>query len=153
MYKAIIFDFNGTLFDSISALSPGAKELLEFCKEKGLKMGAVTMGSYDTTIIHHLGLDEYMETIRVVDASKSPTDFETVLGELGVKAEEAIGVGDQVTTDTRCMNMAGGTTIWLSKGKGSGFSSANPDESPDYTAKDLEEVKKIITSLLEQGKK
>jgi len=151
MYKAIIFDFNGTLFDSISSLSPGAKELLDFCKEKGLKMGAVTMGAYDATIIHHLELDQYIETIRVVDTSKSPTDFEFVCTELGVQPSETIGVGDQVTTDTRCMNMAGGITIWLSKGKGSGFSASNPDERPDHMAKDLNEVKEVVVQLLEQG--
>lgn len=152
MIKAIIFDFNGTLFDSISSLSPGAKDLLDFCKEKGLKMGAVTMGSYDTTIIHHLELDQYIESIRVVDASKSPTDYEAACEALGVQTEEAIGLGDQLTTDIRCMNMAGGKTIWLSKGQGSGFSSTNPDERPTYEAKDLKEAKEVLAQALAEAK-
>jgi FMN phosphatase YigB (HAD superfamily) len=151
MLKAIIFDFQGTLFDSISALNTGAKELMDFAKANGLKMAGITSGSYEDTILNHLGLKDAMEEIKIVSMSKTPDDFEEVMKSLGTTAEETLVVGDQLSQEIRCGNMLGSTTIFLHKGRAVA-DSVNVHEHPDHSVKDLKESQAIIEKILVEEK-
>lgn len=146
-YKAIILDLQGTLFDSISQLLPGAEELLAFAKGKGLKLGVITNGSYSDTIIKHLKLDQYLDEIKVVSMSKTPDEFEDLIKSFGAKPEESIAIGDLVGQEIRCMNLLGGTTIWIHRGH-PGVPSVNEYEHPDYAVADLVEAKGVLENLL-----
>lgn len=148
--KAIIFDFNGTLFHSISQLAPGAENLFAFCKEHSIRMAAITAGVYEETVIHHLGLDEAMEKIQVVqDGGKTPMAFQQLLDEMGVAPEQAIAIGDMKGKEIRCMNMIGGKTIWIHGGH-LGSPSVNPDENPTYSVENLKEAQEVLEQLIAQ---
>lgn len=149
MIKAIIFDLQGTLFSSISQLAPGAKELFEFAKSNSIKMAGVTSGTYDETILKHLGLPEYLQEIKMVSGTGKTVDvFDAMLSTLGVSATEAIGIGDSRAQEIRCMNMLGGTTIWLHGGRPAS-PSVNPDENADHQVKGLVEALAVVKQLVE----
>jgi len=148
--KAIIFDFNGTLFHTISQLAPGAEELFTFCKTNNIRMAAITAGVYDQTVIKHLGLDKAMEKIEIVaENGKTPNAFQQMLDNLGISPSETIAIGDLRGKEIRCMNMIGGTTIWLHGGH-PGSPSLNPDENPDYSVTNLKEAQEVLKELLTQ---
>ncbi len=148
--KAIIFDFNGTLFHTISQLAPGAEELFAFCKEKNIRMAAITAGVYDQTVIHHLGLDTAMEKIEIVQENgKTPDAFRKMIEELGLDIGEVIAIGDLKGKEIRCMNMIGGKTIWIHNGR-PGSPSLNPDEHPDFSVTNLKEAQAVLVDLLKE---
>lgn len=149
MIKAIIFDFQGTLFNSPSQLNPGAKELMEFAKSSGIKMAGITSGSYADAILAHLGLNDFLDVIKTVSMSKSPDDFEDVLEQLGVKAEETVAIGDQVSQEVRCINLLGGTSILVHGGR-EPSASVNVHEHPDHSVKGLQEAMEVIQQLLKE---
>jgi FMN phosphatase YigB (HAD superfamily) len=148
--RAIIFDFNGTLFHTISQLAPGAEELFTFCRENNIRMAAITEGVYDQNIIHHLGLDTAMEKIEIVQENgKTPDAFRKMIEELGLDISEVIAIGDLRGKEIRCMNMIGGTTIWLHNGH-PGSPALNPDENPDFAVTNLKEAQSVLQDLLNQ---
>lgn len=146
MYKAVIFDFFGTLFTSEDHLEAGAIELLDALNEKGLKLAAVTAGTYDVQTIERLGLRQRIPLIKMVSAyeGKTPEVFAAVIEELGVTPQEVIGVGDLLHREIKSLNQLGSTTISVHTDR----EASGEHEEPDYRAKNLHEVNGIIDSLM-----
>lgn len=148
-YRLVIFDFAGTLFFDPSVLIEGAEELLEFVQQRGLKMAAVTAGTYDTSQINALGLDKYIDPIRIVgwNESKSPKLYQEVIDHFGLKSNEVVGVGDLLHREISSLNQLGATTIWVRNFWNSARVPDNPNQEPNFIANDLHEVKEIIEEL------
>jgi len=79
---------------------PGAPEILERLREQGLRLAVVA--NWDCALPKHLerlGLDRLVDTIvtsaRAGVAKPDPAIFELALGELGVRADRALHVGDE----------------------------------------------------------
>jgi HAD superfamily hydrolase (TIGR01509 family) len=80
-----------------SVLSPGARELLDFLREAGLKIGLVTRNSRLSVEAfcrkHRVHLDAVI-TRDDAPPKPSPEPVRQALGALGLKAKEAVFVGD-----------------------------------------------------------
>ncbi len=126
---------------------PGAAELLRWCKEQGLRLGLAT-GTRRVNVeafIELLGFNPFDAVITandVKEAKPDPEVWEKTMNKLGVKPGDSIAIDDAVL-GVEAAKKAGVRVI--------GFVGTFDAESlkkagADWTAKDFEEVKKIIIS-------
>lgn len=108
-------------------LSREAKELLVFLRMKGIKIGILTDGRPEGqwNKIKALGLEKYCDYIIVTDELggieyRKPCEipYKKMLQELGIQAQEAIYVGDNIAKDFVAPNKLGMFTIMLENNKG-----------------------------------
>jgi FMN phosphatase YigB (HAD superfamily) len=135
--KAIIFDFNRTLYDPDSrALFEGVHDLLETLN-RHYHLFLMGKGSIDRqNLITELGLGPYFEDI-VVKEEKYLEDFEFLRSKH--PAAEYYSVGDRIKKEIKFSNLNGMKTIWFKNGKFAG-------EGPDL---EIEQPWKTITNLQE----
>ena len=101
-------------YDS-AALVPGAREVLDFCRERNLPLALVT--SSEKPVIERafevLDLASYFNSVvtadDVVNLKPHPEPVLKALAELGVQAEKALFIGDYVV-DVKAGRAAGVTT-------------------------------------------
>jgi len=78
------------------------------------RVGAITNGNAD---VHHIGVAHYFDfVVSAADAGAAkprPEIFEAALGRAGVRAPEAVHVGDDPDADVRGASAAGMRTVWV----------------------------------------
>ncbi|NMO95970.1 HAD family hydrolase [Paenibacillus lemnae] len=72
-----------------------------------------------------------------------PSIFTHALGLMEISPEEAVMVGDKLTTDIKGGNAAGLTTVWVNRTQ----RPKDPEIVPDYEVKNLNELHEILKSL------
>ena len=151
-YKAIIFDWGRTLFDSETKEEfSEAQDVLLVCNEMGIKLAVVSLVTHHANAtleerraqIENSPLRKYFEYTRVTDADKDAILDEVVLS-FALPRENILIVDDRTVRGIRYGNMHGHPTVWLQKGK---FTDELPNEEtgqPIFTIHDLQELTEII---------
>ena len=86
---------------------PGAIELLEFLRDRGMKIGVLTRGcsGYASAALSHAGLDRLVDAVECrnseTKAKPHPESYLRLTSRLGVRREETFFVGDH-PIDARC---------------------------------------------------
>lgn len=103
----------------------GARQVLSILKGKGLKIGIVSNtpfpGSFYMDDLERFGLLPYFQTFlwssEFGKRKPSPEIFEKALSNLGVKAQEAIFIGDSLDRDVAGSRGVGMQSIWFDRRK------------------------------------
>lgn len=152
MLRAIIFDLGNTLIRQDDGRAfPHAIEVLTQLKNQ-YKLAIISNVLPTTTadVVHELlreaQLFDFFDVIVVsseVEISKpDPRIFEIALDELDVKPEEAVMIGNTISTDIFGGNRVGMKTVLIQTGQEyqrSGW------ETPDHTIHDLKALLELIT--------
>ena len=134
-------------------LYSGAIELLDFLKQKGIKLSLISdsdgLRKYKMVRISKLGIDSYFDAIITSDDSgfnkPHPKIFKMALNKLGVDVDSAVMVGDNPRSDCMGAKKLGIKTICVLRGSWKRYFS-NPDvfkkyaKFIDYKFNNLEEV-------------
>lgn len=151
MIKAVIFDLGNTLVSEETGNAfPYAVEVLNQLKKK-YKLALITNVHHTTTsekvheILAGAGIPEVFEVIVVsseVGCSKpNPIIFEIALNGLGVEPEEAVMIGNIISTDVFGANRIGMKTVLFQSSENYLRSSW---ENPDHTIHSLRELLDIV---------
>ena len=105
---------------SVWKLYPEVKEVLQHFKKKGYILGLVS--NWDSRLVqlcHGLEIDVFFDfmVISAVFGTAKPNSkiFQEALRRAGVKAGEAIHVGDSLEDDIRGAHLAGIQSVWLDR--------------------------------------
>lgn len=99
---------------------PDAEEVLQALKERGYILGLVS--NWDSRLIklcEGLGLDRFMD-FKVISAifgaaKPDPKIFREALRKAGIRANEAVHIGDSLEDDIRGAHLAGIKAIWIDR--------------------------------------
>ena len=144
MIKAVIFDFNRTLFDPYNQkLYPGALNLVRDLKGK-FKLGLVTTsGKGRDKSISESGLRYLFDFVRIVRV-KDESVFDEFLKMYDYKPSELVIIGDWLGDEIAAGNNIGATTIWINKWAVTDMWVNNKNEQPDFVAVSYEDIKNIL---------
>lgn len=143
----VIFDFNRTLYDPENErLMNGAIRLLRYLKKRGIRMALLSKTYHENRrqFIADLGLDEYFETILVIESDKSPQHLKSLQQALGVEAHRCLVVGDRVKSEISAGNSLGMQTCWLRRGKFKKETPETDQEQPSQIINNLQEIYNIL---------
>ncbi len=148
MVKAVIFDFNRTLYDPDSgALVDGAMQVLGvLSKSFRLVLLSKAGDGNRKGLFDELGITSFFEFVRVVE-EKSELEFREMVGRLGLNSSEVLAIGDQVKKDVKLAKAVGCKTVWFKQGKFAGVEPDSFEETPDYVVSSLLELPKLVSSL------
>jgi putative hydrolase of the HAD superfamily len=109
-----IWDAASTAFTEPAPLVPGARNVLEALRWRGLRLALLTKGDPELQRrrIEQSGLVDLFDVVEVVE-EKTPAAYQHVLSELGVPASAALGVGNSVRSDVLPSLAAGVQPIWI----------------------------------------
>jgi FMN phosphatase YigB (HAD superfamily) len=143
MQKAIIFDFNRTLYDpDTQQLMPDVLNVLRYLKQLGYKMFLIGKGTEERkTLIQDIGVAPFFDKIIVKD-EKDFNDFLNLKNEY--PEHEFYSVGDRVKKEIKYSNQVGCKTIWLKRGKFAIEEPIEPDETPWKIINELHEIKTTL---------
>jgi putative hydrolase of the HAD superfamily len=128
-------------------LFTGVIETLEWLREEDTKRAVSTDLTTRTQLrkIERLGIEEYIDvlvTSEELGRDKPATAmFAVPLGRLGVTPEEAVMIGDSLTSDIAGGNSLGMTTVLFN----SDDDPTSPVEEPDHRIESFAELKDIVT--------
>ena len=109
---------------STASLMPGAYDVLSSLKEKGFKIGLITLNSsvVARNVLDKFGIRKFFDAMMsrddVRNVKPNPEHLLKVLEELGVKPGEAVVVGDTVF-DMRCAKKVGALAVGITTGRSS----------------------------------
>jgi len=144
--------FEAASVDSAKPM-PGAADVLAALKEKGLKIGLLTLNSsvIAINVLERFGLKRFFDAMVardfVEEAKPNPGHLSSVLKELGVKPDETVVVGDTVF-DIRCAKELGTIAVGITTGRSSG--EELEAAGADFVIDSLSELLPLI-SRLEKG--
>lgn len=141
--------FEASSVDSAKPM-PGAAEVLAALKERGLKIGLLTLNSsvIAMNVLERFGLKQFFDAMVardfVEEAKPNPAHLSSVLKELGVEPNEALVVGDTVF-DIRCAKKLGTIAVGITTGR----SSREELEAAgaDFVVSSLSELLRLISEL------
>ncbi len=136
-----------------SFLFEGAREVLEYLKEKGVKLALVTRSSRKATLLalEKNDIAKYFdvviarEDVKPEDLKPNPGQVQKALSDLNVPPEKAIVVGDH-GYDVLAAKGAGALSV-LVKGHNSGRMSFSVEAEPNFEVLNLIELKKLLERL------
>jgi L-ribulose-5-phosphate 4-epimerase len=140
-----------TLLDNMR-LFPGVIEVLEYCKDHGIKTAIVSDLTTKIQLrkLQKLGISDYIDVLVTSEeaGSEKPHSimFLLTLNKLKVTPEEAIMVGDNTVADIEGANFVGLTTVLLKKGT----LARMPKEDykkPRFTIKRLKDIIGIVDKI------
>ena len=133
--KLTIIDFNGTLYDPFkAALMPGARELLEALKKKGIPVVVVSKQELDGSgRLEQLGIDEYIDEAIFVD-QKTGEHFAEIMERHHTRPEETYVIGDYLASEIRAGVEAGAFTIHYKGGHRSSTSTCGTDRAQFHSS-------------------
>lgn len=146
--KTFIFDWKRTLYDPDSQeLISGARETLEFLKNKGLSLVLVGMGSREMyEEVERLGVKDYFSHINFLQERKHAALFAAFINQQS--PGETVFIGDRVKSELAVGNSLGATTVWIKEGYFAAQEPESPAEQPTYTFNSLQEFKKFLERSL-----
>ena len=134
-------------------LYPGAALALEQLAEEFTLALAGNAPASITDVLDDLGV---LRWFRHRDVSgtigiKKPDDrfFQTILDKAGFTSSEAIMIGDRLDNDVIPAKKLGMQTIWFRQGRYATLEPRVPDEIPDVTINDLEDLPSAVRSIAE----
>ena len=135
--KAIIFDFNRTLYDADNKrLFPEVINILESLKSKYM-LYLIGKGNEERKdLINSLGIEKYFERI-IITEEKSINNFKEILNDLNYNPQEVYVIGDRIKSEIKIGNSFNMNTIWLKKGKFKNEIPLCKEEEPKYTITEL----------------
>lgn len=145
--KAIIFDFNRTLFDPEEGiLISGSVEVLrKLAQNKKLALITTDLGKRDY-LIKKLGIEQFFKKI-IVTKYKNEQDFLVCCKALKVKPNQVIVVGDRVKGEIMIGNKLGMLTVQYLNGPFAKELPADIIEKPKIIIRRLEDLLQILTDL------
>lgn len=143
MNKAIIFDFNRTLYDpDRDQLMENGLEILQNLKDKGWKLFLIGKGGANReNLISELGLQAFFEEI-IIKEEKDIEDLRDLKAKL--PDYEFYSVGDRIKKEIVLGNKCNFKTIWFKNGKFATEEPENPEEYPWKTIGSLDELQEIL---------
>jgi len=138
MIKAIIFDFNRTLYDPTSfSLFPGVDLFLKDL-HKTHKLYLISYGGETRKrLISSLGITGYFNAVKVVQ-NKSKKLFLQIIGSSGFNAGEFVVIGDQINKEITIGKETGAITILFRPGNN------NKVDVADFVVSTHGEIKNIL---------
>lgn len=124
---------------------PGLEEMLQNLERSGIQLAIITNGPGQLQMdsIRALGIEGYFSVILVSgieNVSKpDPRIFEKALEALGVKAQEAVYIGDHPENDVAAAKAVGMSAIWLENPYGQA-------PSADFSITHLQQLPALITN-------
>ena len=142
---AVIFDFNGTLYDpDAKVMLPGAVELLDALHSKSVPLYLVSKAEEShPKILEQLGIDRFFADYFFVERKDSVLFFE-ILNRANLHPKEVYVIGDHLHKEIRCGNQCGMRTIWLKKGRFSDLEPAIMADIPWQTVSNMGQVLELI---------
>lgn len=131
-------------------LIDGSREVIDYCRGKGLTLGVVTNGNRMMTEVRlrKEDIEKYFDHIvysAMVGEQKSDLEpFRKFLEVSGLKGEECLMVGNRPDEDTHAKKVGMKTVILDSHRKCVSSDKINPD----YTIGDIRELKEIVDGLV-----
>lgn len=152
MIKAVIFDFNRTLFDpEKDKLFPGVKVLLSKLK-KNYKLALISQKEDGRLVkISKLGLNNNFAFINLT-TDKTAGELKKCCELLNVEPEEVLVVGDRVRGEIVLGNQLGATTVWLRKGKFANELPGSKAEEPKFIIKRINNLEEIVDRMVDNEK-
>lgn len=140
-----IIDFNGTMYDpETGTLVPGAKELLEGLKQKGVVMALVSKQVLGREgLPKKLGIADYFAEILFVD-QKTGQQFRKIMDTYRAKPQETFVIGDYPASEIRAGNEAGAFTLHFIGGRYPLLEMENDLEKPKVQIETLPEALRYI---------
>lgn len=142
--KALIFDFNRTIFDpDRGALYEGVLDLLvELQLERKLFLLSKLEGGREA-LLKDLGIDGYFQNTYFVER-KTPDIIKKIVTENGLSADESMVIGDLISAELAAGREAGLGTIWVRQGK---FADLTADFEPDHIVSSIQELRELLRTL------
>jgi FMN phosphatase YigB (HAD superfamily) len=166
MIQAICFDLGDTLIaeetvihnscgQAITAkVVEGAFEVVRKLTKLGYKVAIIANdedGVSARNVINNTGLKDYFNTILISGelGIEKPDSriFEVALESLGVKAKNAVMVGNRIDADIVGANRSEMTSIWFKWNNRYPASINTKEEEPDFTISNLSELNAILGLL------
>jgi len=133
-----------------TTLYPGAKQIVAYCRRKGLKTAVISNGSteYIRSILKKQGLTHYFDYILISEEigyeKSSLIPFKMILKKTRFKPEECLMVGNRIDEDMRASE-AGFRTCLVEYFK---FPVGGPPGKAEFKVKDIRDVRPIIDKLM-----
>ena len=147
MIKAIIFDFNRTIYDpEKNIIEKETIELFIFLRDNNISLGLIsTYKKNRINLINGYNLRDYFDEILFVE-EKCKNDFIYIIKKLNSTKEQTLIVGDYLRDEIKIGNLLRIITVWYKRGK---FSNLVPGklEVSKFIISNLNELKGIITYL------
>ncbi|HSP21693.1 MAG TPA: GNAT family N-acetyltransferase [Planococcus sp. (in: firmicutes)] len=124
---------------------PGLEEMLRNLEKSGIQLAIITNGPGQLQMdsIRALGIEAYFRVILVSGiegvSKPDPRIFEKALGTLGVKAHEAVYIGDNPDNDIAAAKAVGMSAIWMENPYGQA-------PSADFSITHLQQLPALITN-------
>ena len=150
MIRGLVLDYNRTLYDpDADGLMEGAKEFLEWCHRKRLRLALVSRGDASRhEDLKKFGIHGYFTKILVLsDGNKGPHHFEECARALALEPREIAVIGDRARAELKHGKAAGMKTIWYRKGKYTQDEPESEDEKPDAIVGEFSEIKDVLPAL------
>ena len=147
LYRECCKIYDRVKLESIT-LYPSIKEVLENLKQKGVKLAVVTDAENGHAIsrLKKVSLEKYFDVVISADMTgkrkPEPDSLLLALKKLGVKAEEAVIVGDSLRRDIEAGRRLRMLTIYAAYGDRNFFESREGEA--DFVAKRPEEILEIL---------
>ena len=131
---------------------PGIKELLQKLKDAGYRMAIVTSRTRESArrYMDMFGISEFFETLVTCDDTTvhkpNPEPILLCLEKMGIKAEEAIMVGDS-PFDIKCANNAGVKSVMVGWRITSDNASMIPDAKEDYNIETPDQMLEVLAQV------
>lgn len=144
-----------------SRVATRAREVLRDLKQAGLRLGLISNTPYDVPgalverDLVRFGLREYFDSLTFSDAGfrkPHPQIFRRALAALETKPGRALMVGDSLAEDIAGAQALGMRTIWMG-GARSRRGQAQREVAPDWVARDLPQVRRIVLRLAAGGER
>jgi putative hydrolase of the HAD superfamily len=154
-----VMEIEQRAWNQIVELSPHTIDVLEFVRGRGLKIGICSNVAFLPRLMlaqmKHVGVDGYFDHIALSSATgwRKPHEaiYQQVLEGLGVRAEEALYVGDRMREDVRgpkSLGMRAVLTHEFRQEAPPGPGDPPQWHRPDHVISSLSELPPIIDSLL-----
>ena len=165
MIKAVCFDLGDTLVAEETVIHnssgiaitadviEGAFEALGAIRKQGYKIAIIANGDSEDSrnIIKASGLQDYFDAIIISEEvgieKPCPGIFETTLAKLGVKAENAVVVGNRIDADVVGANRSGMKSVWFRWNTRYSDTLHGSEGKPDFTINSLFELPGLLVLM------
>jgi FMN phosphatase YigB (HAD superfamily) len=152
-YKAIIFDWVGTLYERDVGLFPDVEIILRNLHSTH-KLGLISKRKNPAQgheELNKLGLANHFDSI-IIATKKTQIEFKKCIKELGVFPEEILVVGDRTIREIRIGNILGCDTAWIKTGEHADEKPNRKTGLPTYIINSLKELSCVFNRNLSYGK-